>query len=345
MNLRGNYYKNNSDGHDSSFMLVLDFNDCLDQKAQVIIDHVINFAEKNFLSDDCYFVSVDTKRGQRFPKKFAVSIENVDISYSVSGMILPNKKLRKDVMEAPLSRPLSGFTTDDFCKYMNEDNYNIATCNPFGDFTLTFNRRNWAGNGSFECIISVSCYSLAYNYDKITEIYYELIKAVDGKFDLFSAYIDFDGFGYGDLLYEYCYGALLEQEEVFERLRTYPWGGYISREFILNNSDIESPLKRDAYTEAFDKGLFFCCKCRPEKFNRSERQKIYSLLRPYLTKSYGFSPLDYIIQSGFKPGDEDVYLFKDCEGTVYTVFSNGISLDEIVENEDDMYSYFKTIKI
>ena len=346
MKLHGNYFKNNGDGNDSSFMLVLNFNDCSNEKAQFIIDRVIDFAEKNFVSDDCYYVSVDTKRGVRYPKKLSVSAEDVDISYSVSGMILPDKKLRKSVMEAPLSWPLSGSTDDDFYKYMHDDDYNISTCNPCDDFTLTFNRTNWEQNGSFECKISVSCYSLAYCYNEITELYYNLIKSMSKKFDLFSAYIDFDGFGYGDLLYEYCYYALLEQEEVFKKLRTYPWGGYISRELIDNNNGIEAALRNNVFTEDFGNGEFFCCKCKPEKFIRSERNKIYNLLRPFLAKSYGIISLDGIIKSGFKPCVEDVHLFESFERTLYVVFSNGVSLDEIIENEDeDLYTYVKTIKL
>ncbi len=345
MNLRGNYFKNENDGHDSSFMLVLNFNNCSNDKAQQIIDTVIGFADSNFVSDDCYFVSVDTKRGQRFPKKLSVSADGVDISYSVYGMKLPDKKLRKEILEAPLSRPLHNFNEDDFCRYMLDDAYYVSTNNPMDDFSLTFNRTTWDKNGSFECKISVSCYSLAYNYEEITKLYYNLIKETAERFDLFSAYIDFDGFGYGDLLYEYCYDAFLEQEEVFERFRTYPWGGYISRKNIEKCDVIKSTLKSNTFTEEFGDGLFFCSECKPESFNRSKRQKMYNLLSPIMVKSYGVVPIDFIIQSRFKPCEDKVHLVKDCEEVIYVVFSNGISLEEILDNEDDMYSYLKTIEL
>ena len=346
MQLRGNYFKKADDGHDSSFILVLDYNDCSEDKKQQIIDTAVDFAEKNFISDDCCFASVGAKRGQSYLKTLDdVSVDNFDISYTVSGMILPDKKLRKEILEASLSRPFVKADKQALKNYLLDDDSYVCTTNPVDDFSLTFNRTGWDEDGSFECIISVSCYSLGYKYSEITDLYRNLIKEMAEEFDLFSAYIDFDGFGMGELLYEYCYCELLEKDEAFDSYRTYPWGGYLSECLLENNSQVKLELISSAYTEQINRGMYFNSHSTPEKYSFSKRLAMYDVLRPILIKSYGIVSVEHLIESGFKPCEEKVYLFDDFSPELYICFSNGVNLLDILRREKERFRYIGDLDI
>ncbi len=345
MNLRGNYLKNADDGHDSSFILALDFNNCSAEKAQQIIDRAIDFANKNLVSDDCYFVSNGTNEGQKFPKNLSVSADNIGVSYTVSGMILPDKKLRNELLEASLSRPVFKADEQALKDYLLDTNSFVCTTNPVDDFSLSFKRLSWDEDGSFECIISVSCYSLGYNYSEITKLYHSFIKEISEKFDLFAAYIDFDGFGMGELLYEYCYSELLESDEAFSCYRTYPWGGYLSEYLFENNSHVKAELISSAYTEHLNHGMYFNSHTTPEAYTFPKRFDMYDVLSPLLRKSYGIVPVEHIIKSGFKPCEEKVYLFNDFS-SLYACFSNGVNLLDILRNEKEKgFEYIGCIDI
>ena len=345
MNLRGNYFKNADDGHDSSFILVLDFNNCSAEKAQQIIDRAIEFANKNLVSGDSYFVSNGTNEGHKFPKKLSVSADNIGVSYTVSGMILPDKRLRKELLEASLSRPFVKADKQALKDYLLDDDSFVCTTNPVDDFSLSFKRLSWDEDGSFECIISVSCYSLGYDYSEITKLYHGFIKEISEKFDLFAAYIDFDGFAMGELLYEYCYNELIEGDEAFECYRTYPWGGYLSGCLLKNNTQVKHELINSAYTEQLNRGMFFSSHSTPEAYTFSKRFDMYNVLRALLRKSYGVIPVEHIIVSGFKPCEEKVYLFNDFS-TLYVCFSNGVNLLDILRNEKEKgFEYIGCIDI
>lgn len=334
MNLRGNYFKNAEDGHDSSFILALDFNACPAEKAQQIIDRAIDFANKNLVSDACCFASIGTNEGQKFPERLAVSADNIGVSYTVSGMILPDKKLRKELLEASLSRPFVKADKQALKEYMLDDSFFVCTTNPVDDFSLTFNRLSCDENGAFECIISVSCYSLGYDYSEIIMLYHDFIKEISENYDLFAAYIDFDGFGMGEFLYEYCYSELLESDDTFECYRTYPWGGYLSECLLKNNSSVKSELRKSEYTEQMGSGMYFSSISVPENYSFTKRLAMYDVFRPLLRKSYGVIPVEHLIESGFKPCEEKVYLFNDFSA-LYACFSNGVNLLDIMRKEKE----------
>ncbi len=348
MILKANYNKTESDYKLDGLSLRLNFNDIDNATAQKIIDKIIDFSYTNLHSDNCYYVSFDSKGNMRLPKKFEVSAEKVNPSYSVLGMILPDKKLRRSIMEEPLfdifsHRPM--VSESDLLEYLSKEPIRETESGNKEDFTITFNKESWDDVFSFECVIKVSRYSLEYSYDALVCLYNDLIRFFSTGHNLFSSYIDFCDMVNDTPLYEYCYDALLTDKERYENLRSFSWGGYITNELLKSKEDLFEDIKPFMNYEELSDGILYYNKIPLEQYDLKEQKKTYKTFRKYFTESYGIIPAEHLIQSGFQPCEDEIYLFRDivCKNDIYVCFSNGIDLKEIID-EIDEFEYIKTLK-
>ena len=344
MKLRAGY--NNSKANETSdLMLVLNFNDVDDHVLEKIVDKVYMFVEKNLHCENCYYYLCDCQ-GTKNLKKFDIPYKAVkEGPCSIGAMILPDKRLLKKALDAPyILCDLNKLPQDEcgLAEYFNNEEIRYCTHTKIDDFKIDFERKNWDDNFSFECVVGVNGFSVENNYESLVQLYQELIKQMSEEFNLFAAYIDFDGFAEGALMYEYCYGVQTNVDR-FEILRTIPWGAYVSNGFLEMNQDFLTEIKQALVHKKTIKGLFFHAPCEIEKYNRKQRKSVYNVLKKFLPKSYSIMPVNCMIASGFRPCEDIAYLFEEL-GNKYVVFSNGVDIDEIKDIErQQFFRYVKTI--
>ena len=349
MKLRGNYYKSADSYNDKFLTLRLNFLDVADDDIILIEGDILSEVQTELISENCYFVSFDSKGRMKFPKRIVAPIlkSNPDV-YSIGGMILPDKKLIKIIMDKPFFVNESDDQGEEaLVAYLSDDRILYQCFSRPEDFQLDFHRYAHKESSVFESLISISCYSLNYCYEEVLEWFKKLILSLSERNNLFAAYIDIHTSPNDSLIYEYCYDELLDYENKLFMLRSFSWGGYISKELFDKTSLEFKRLSKLLNVQELKNGIVFASKCKIENFNRSERKRTYNALKPALQISYGIIPVDHLLNSGFKPCDDEFCLFEDEESKdKYAVFSNGIALDRIKDElaERD-YRYLKTIDL
>ena len=346
MILRPNY--SNADiKNDSYILLLLDFNQINADSAKQIMNKVAKFVKENLHCENCHYVFFDSKGKMKI--RSDINVNDIGINetcFSISGMILPNKRLIKRLMNERyfFSNPAIA-EEKDLLKYLEKDEVVYYTHNTYDDFEISFSRRGWDEKFSFECSIRVNCYSVKYNYDELIKYYNELIIYFSRTAQLFAAYVDYDGFlDEPSLIYEYCYG-FQESEDEFKELRTFPWCVYLSNVYLQTHPTLTTKAKRVLSYKKIENGCILQSDCKLKDFNSSQRTTVFNVLKEFLPKSYGVKPIEYLMCSGFKPCDSTAYIFEEF-GNKYIVFSNGVSLENIVlDLQEQYFKYVKTISI
>lgn len=326
-------------------MLTLDFNEIKSSEAQFIIDETVCFFQNVWDLENSKMVSYDSKGKSKIIKKIEISEKMINPSFTIEGHNISDKKSLIKKLNQPIK--MCNFynnenSIDALLLYLENDKINVDNALCESSFEISFNRFNFEKVGPFECQIKINLKYAELDRKKIVKKYMQFLDKFSSNKKLFAAYIDFD-YGTNYMLYEYCYDALLESEDKFERLRTFSWAGYISKELLEQNGVLESIAKEMTLTKK-DYGYLFCADCDIEKFVGFQRKKIYEAFKSILPKSYGMIPIEHLIYSGFKPCDSIAYLFEEF-GNKYVCFSNGFSLEQILELEPDVFKFVKTIII
>lgn len=347
MKLRGNYYKSADTYNDKFLTLRLNFLDVTDDDILWIEGDILSEVQTELVSDNCYYVSFDSKGRMRFPETMvAPSLRTNPDSYSIGGMILPDKKLRKSITDKPFFiNDSDGQGEGALVAYLSDDKILYQCFSRPEDFQVDFHRYGYEEFSVLESLISISCYSLNYCYEEALEWFRKLILRFSERNNLFAAYIDIHTSPDDSLIYEYCYDKLLDYENKLFMLRSFSWGGYLSKD-LLDKTTLElKEMSKLLDVEKLNNGIVFSSKCKIENFNREERKSTYNALQPALPKSYGVIPVEHLLDSGFKPCEDVVYLFEESNDE-YVVFSNGIPLEQIKDELAEMdYRYVKTIDL
>ena len=347
MQLKGNYYCSDCEYDQKGLMLVLNFSDITLETAQEIIDKTIDFADDNLHCKDCYYVSFDSNGKMRKPKSMRFQFKASMISYSVMGLILPDKNLRQSFMDKPSY--FNGYIHNekDFYDFMKNNLKNKINIDNSVDFEIVFMKDGWDELFNFEVKIKVSRYSLDYKYDEIIDLYKTIIYYFSESYNLFAGYIDFCHMEEGSLVYEYCYYHMLdriETENLFKSFRSFSWGGYLNNKYLMDNPDLMNKIKCNINYEVLSNGLLYFAECKIEQYDWLEQRKQYKLFKDFLTRSFGVICIDHLIELDYKPFDNVVYLFK--ENSYYcAVYSNGFTLFEINRLLDGDYKCFTKGKL